>query len=217
MQEIQDIDRLREALAVGDGARHATSSGGFIVEGQAPTSARFVLCHGAGAGHDSEFLARLRRQLAERGIQVVAVEFDYMTVMGRSGRRRPPPRIETLVDELAGWRRRLTELDAQTPLWFGGKSMGGRVASLLATRVDLAGLVLFGYPFHPPASLTVCDSSTGRRSPAPCCCSREPATRSGGVMRSRDIGCRRRSSVTSWRVETMTGRCSNVLRTRSRY
>ncbi|WP_110716037.1 alpha/beta family hydrolase [Salinicola acroporae] len=150
MQEIQDIDRLREALAVGDGARHATSSGGFIVEGQAPTSARFVLCHGAGAGHDSEFLARLRRQLAERGIQVVAVEFDYMTVMGRSGRRRPPPRIETLVDELAGWRRRLTELDAQTPLWFGGKSMGGRVASLLATRVDLAGLVLFGYPFHPP-------------------------------------------------------------------
>lgn len=150
MQETQDSDRLREALAAGDGSRHETASGGFIVEGRAPTPARLVLCHGAGAGHDSEFLVRLRRRLAALGLQVVAVEFDYMTAMGRSGRRRPPPRIETLVDELAEWRRMLTELDAATPLWFGGKSMGGRVASLLATRIGLAGLVLFGYPFHPP-------------------------------------------------------------------
>ncbi|NRB58147.1 MAG: alpha/beta fold hydrolase [Salinicola sp.] len=150
----QDSERLRKALATGDGSRHEIALGGFAVEGSAPTSARLVLCHGAGAGHDSEFLARLRRRLAARGIQVVAGEFGYMTAVHRSGRRRPPPRVETLMDELDEWRRILTELDENTPLWFGGKSMGGRVASLLATRVDLAGLVLFGYPFHPPGKPT---------------------------------------------------------------
>ncbi|OLO02869.1 dienelactone hydrolase [Salinicola socius] len=144
---------MRKALEAGDSSRHETAIGGFVVEGVAK-SARLILCHGAGAGHDSEFLARLRRGLAARGIQVVAVEFGYMTTMRREGRRRPPPRIETLVTELAEWQRTLLTLDGETPLWLGGKSMGGRVASLLATQTEVAGLVLCGYPFHPPGKPT---------------------------------------------------------------
>jgi len=147
--ETQDSETLRAALAAGDGVNHETALGGFVVEGQA-RHARLILCHGAGAGHDSPFLTRLRQQLAACGIQVVALEFGYMATMRQAGKRRPPPRIERLVAELSEWHRALQALDGETPLWFGGKSMGGRVASLLATQVEMAGLVLCGYPFHPP-------------------------------------------------------------------
>lgn len=147
--DIQDSERLRVALSRGDGSRQETALGSVIVEGEA-NGARLVLCHGAGAGHDSTFLTILRQRLAASGVQVVALEFAYMATVRREGRRRPPPRVASLVAELAEWRRALMALDDHTPLWFGGKSMGGRVASLLATEVEMAGLVLCGYPFHPP-------------------------------------------------------------------
>lgn len=151
--DLEDRKRLRDALAAGDGSLQETAIGGFVVEGVA-TSARLVLCHGAGVGHDSEFLSGLRQRLAACGIQVVAVEFAYMTIMRKEGRRRPPPRIETLVAELAEWHQVLLALDDETPLWLGGKSMGARVASLLATQAGVTGLVLCGYPFHPPGKPT---------------------------------------------------------------
>ncbi|WP_187776071.1 alpha/beta family hydrolase [Salinicola corii] len=151
--DIQDSERLRVALSRGDGSRHETALGSVTVEGKA-TGARLVLCHGAGGGHESTFLTELRQRLAASGIQVVALEFAYMATARREGRRRPPPKIDTLMAELTEWRRVLMELDDGMPLWLGGKSMGGRVASLLATRIALAGLVLFGYPFHPPGKPT---------------------------------------------------------------
>ncbi|GHB16797.1 alpha/beta family hydrolase [Salinicola rhizosphaerae] len=151
--ELQDSERLEAALERGDGRRHETALGSFQVEGAA-VHARWLLCHGAGAGHDSSFLTSLRQAIAATGVQVVAIEFGYMAMMRREGRRRPPPRVERLVDELAVWQHAIREHDSLTPLWLGGKSMGGRVASLLATRApvahECAGLVLCGYPFHPP-------------------------------------------------------------------
>lgn len=114
-----------------------------------PRRGRLLLAHGAGAGQDSPFMRRLREALAERGVQTLAFEFAYMQRMREEQRRRPPPRVETLVDEFARWRDSMSRL-APGPLWLGGKSMGGRVASLLAARDDAVGLALCGYPFHPP-------------------------------------------------------------------
>lgn len=151
--ENQDSERLHTALEAGDGRLHDTALGGVRVEGRG-RAARWLLCHGAGAGHESTFLTRLRQGVAARGIQVVAIEFSYMARMRHEGRRRPPPKIDVLVAELSAWQRALCAIDASTPLWLGGKSMGGRVASLLAAdggrRQEPAGLVLCGYPFHPP-------------------------------------------------------------------
>ncbi|WP_240724566.1 alpha/beta family hydrolase [Halomonas borealis] len=113
---------------------------------------RLLLAHGAGAGQDSAFMRRLRQALAERGVQTLAFEFAYMQRMREEGRRRPPPRVERLVDEFAAWRDATGRL-MPGPLWLGGKSMGGRVASLLAARDGAAGLALCGYPFHPPRKL----------------------------------------------------------------
>lgn len=122
--------------------------GPLVITGQARRG-RLLLAHGAGAGQDSPFMQRLREALAVEGVQSLAFEFAYMQRMRDEGRRRPPPRVETLVEEFACWRDSMSQ-GSPGPLWLGGKSMGGRVASLLAARDGADGLALCGYPFHPP-------------------------------------------------------------------
>ncbi|GHE20753.1 alpha/beta family hydrolase [Halomonas urumqiensis] len=132
-------------------------AGGVLVKGHGaleilgePRHGRLLMAHGAGAGQDSAFLKRVRVALANKGVQTLAIEFDYMRQMRREARRRPPPRIDRLVDELSRWCDLVTHNDLSAP-WLGGKSMGARAASLLAARDQAAGLVLLGYPFHPSA------------------------------------------------------------------
>lgn len=132
------------------------AQGAWEIEGLGPLEVRgecrvgrLLMTHGAGAGQDSTFLQHLRDALAATGVQTLAIEFDYLRRMRETGRRRPPPRIDHLVTELAQWCDSMSHPDLP-PLWLGGKSMGGRVASLLAAREGAPGLVLCGYPFHPP-------------------------------------------------------------------
>lgn len=113
-----------------------------------PPVATLILAHGAGAGMTSEVLEQLARSLAGRGVQVVRFEFPYMAASRGDGRRRPPdpqPRL------LACWREVYAQVRqrAADPVLLGGKSMGGRMASLLADELGVAGLVCFGFPFHP--------------------------------------------------------------------
>lgn len=130
--------------------------GNWLVEGLGPLEikgkgsvGRLLIAHGAGAGQHSSYMRHLRDALAGQGVQTLAVEFAYMQRMQREARRIPPPRIDRLVEELSHWCDILTRTQGGTP-WLGGKSMGGRAASLLAARGRAAGLVLCGYPFHPP-------------------------------------------------------------------
>ncbi|RTR03783.1 alpha/beta family hydrolase [Halomonas nitroreducens] len=144
-----DGERLGQYLCEGaEGGWDIDDLGAVQVQGDGRTG-RLLLTHGAGAGQDSAFLVTLRRELADAGVQTLAIEFDYLRRMREEGRRRPPPRVDRLVDELARWCDSVSHR-LSTPLWLGGKSMGGRVASLLAARESVAGLVLCGYPFHPP-------------------------------------------------------------------
>ncbi|MBW6390885.1 alpha/beta family hydrolase [Billgrantia antri] len=131
--------------------------GRWYVEGLGPLEVKgdggtgcLLIAHGAGAGQHSLYMNQLRDALAERGVQTLAIEFAYMQRAEREGRRIPPPPVERLVEELSRWCDILTHPQGGT-LWLGGKSMGGRVASLLAARQRAAGLILCGYPFHPPA------------------------------------------------------------------
>lgn len=108
-----------------------------------------ILAHGAGGGQLSSFMVRAASELTARGVAVATFDFPYMA----AGRGVPdkPAVLE------AHWRgvidegRRRIEL-AGLPLFIGGKSMGGRIASQVAAAgVDgIAGLVYFGYPLHPP-------------------------------------------------------------------
>lgn len=105
-----------------------------------------VLAHGAGAAMDSDWMNRMSALLAERGVRVVRFEFGYMAGR-RTGTRKPPPKAETLMGE---YREVVAQLGGRVVI--GGKSMGGRVASMVADEVGAAGLVCLGYPFHPPGA-----------------------------------------------------------------
>jgi predicted alpha/beta-hydrolase family hydrolase len=106
-----------------------------------------VLAHGAGAPMDTPFMNAIARGLAERELRVVRFEFPYMQRRREGGTRRPPDREATL---RATWLEVIAKLGGAARLILGGKSMGGRIASLLADEVGALGLVCLGYPFHPP-------------------------------------------------------------------
>jgi predicted alpha/beta-hydrolase family hydrolase len=127
----------------------------FLFDG--PEDARFtlLLAHGAGAAMDSASMNATAKALAAAGIRVARFEFGYMAAR-RTGTRRPPPRAESVMPEY------VTAVDdlgpTSGPLLIGGKSMGGRVASMVADALfdarRIAGLVCLGYPFHPPGRPT---------------------------------------------------------------
>jgi uncharacterized protein len=110
--------------------------------------AALVLAHGAGAGQRSPFMVHAARGLAERGVSTATFDFDYIA----QGRRAPD---KAPVCE-ARWRAVIDQARrefAGLPLFIGGKSFGGRMASHVAAQGgagDLAGLVFLGYPLHPP-------------------------------------------------------------------
>ncbi len=82
--------------------------------------------------------------LAEHGYRVARFEFPYMAARRESGKRKPPDRQPVLLDT---WRAVIAELGADQ-LVIGGKSMGGRMASLIADEMKVKGLLCLGYPFY---------------------------------------------------------------------
>ena len=110
--------------------------------------AALILAHGAGAPMDSPFMEDMARRLGACGVAVVRFEFPYMAARRLDGRRRPPDPQARL---LATWRTVHAQVRQQVtgPLAIGGKSMGGRMASVLADELGADALVCLGYPFHP--------------------------------------------------------------------
>ena len=111
-----------------------------------------ALAHGAGVGMDSPLMAGMAERLAARGVRVGRFEFGYMAERRRDGKKRPPPAQSTLLSE---FRAVVDALGGPGGVFVGGKSMGGRMASLLAAEQEragqpVAGVVALGYPFHPP-------------------------------------------------------------------
>ncbi len=120
-------------------------------------AATLVLAHGAGAGQASAFMTDYAQGLAGHGLHVVTFNFPYTEL----GRKLPDPQpvlescFRSVLDRVAA-----DPAMGGRPLFIGGKSMGGRMASHLAANREAAGahwwpwlrgLVFFGYPLHPPA------------------------------------------------------------------
>ena len=109
--------------------------------------AAIVVAHGAGAGQMSPFLVQTATGLAERGLSSATFDFDYM-----AARKSVPDKAPVLE---ARWREAIAaaaESFPGLPLFIGGKSMGGRIASHVAAQdhPGIAGVVFLGYPLHPP-------------------------------------------------------------------
>ena len=96
---------------------------------------------------DSDFMRAMVERLVSRGIGVLRFEFPYMAARRDDGIRRPPNPQPVLLD---CWREVYQQARKQHsgPLAIGGKSMGGRMASLLADELGADALICLGYPFH---------------------------------------------------------------------
>lgn len=122
-----------------------------LIDGPAEAPASLLLAHGAGAPMDSPFMQAMAVGLGQQGWRVIRFEFPYMARSRQSGRRHGPDRQPVLLES---WRQQVQQVSGMGPLFIGGKSMGGRMASLvldeLAGSCGVRGCVCLGYPFHPP-------------------------------------------------------------------
>ena len=125
----------------------------FLFDGPEDARVTILLAHGAGAPMDSVSMNATAKAFAEAGFRVARFEFGYMAARRTEDGRKPPPRAESVVPEYIAAVDDLGPTNG--PLLIGGKSMGGRVASMAADKLfaagRIAGLVCLGYPFHPPA------------------------------------------------------------------
>ncbi|HEV8118679.1 MAG TPA: alpha/beta family hydrolase [Thermoanaerobaculia bacterium] len=114
----------------------------FLFDGPEDAPLTLVLAHGAGGPMRSAFLQKVARGIAQGGTRVARFEFPYMRE-----RRKAPDREPVLRES---WLSAIEALGGGKRLVIGGKSMGGRIASMVADEAGVRGLACLGYPFHPP-------------------------------------------------------------------
>ena len=105
----------------------------------------FVCAHGAGGHKDDRGMLAVAKVLEARGLEVVRFNFPYRDL----GSKRPDP-MPVLEATIAGVAARVRDERRPDMLVIGGRSMGGRAASMLAAEgFDCDGLLLLAYPLHP--------------------------------------------------------------------
>ncbi len=122
----------------------------LVVNTPAEPVATVILAHGAGAGAESEFMVDMAAHLTAQNINVVRFNFPYMDTIKQTGKRRPPDKMPKLEDCFHSVIEQVQRQWPDLPLFIGGKSMGGRVATLILQQSTAAGAIALGYPFHPP-------------------------------------------------------------------
>lgn len=124
----------------------------FLLDGPDNAPFTILLAHGAGAPMDSLSMTAIMAALVHEGFRVARFEFDYMSARRTGPLRQPPPKAEKLIPQ---YLEAIELLGSDRPLIIGGKSMGGRIASMIADQRykagEIQGLLCLGYPFHPPA------------------------------------------------------------------
>ena len=122
-------------------------SSDYLITGPKKSDWTVVLAHGAGATMDSPSMNTIASGLADRGLKTVRFEFPYMRERRETGKRRPPNPPKVLEQS---WLNAIEDLGGGARLVIGGKSMGGRIASMVADTAEVGALICLGYPFHPP-------------------------------------------------------------------
>jgi len=121
----------------------------FLIDGPKTALGTLVLAHGAGGAMDSPFMQVIAQGVAAAGIKVVRFEFPYMRRRRETGKGGAPDPQPVLMQS---WRDTIEKLGGGDRLVIGGKSLGGRIASMVADEAGARGLVCLGYPFHPPGN-----------------------------------------------------------------
>ncbi|PHQ71999.1 MAG: alpha/beta hydrolase [Sneathiella sp.] len=122
----------------------------FLENGQKGAALTLILAHSAGAPMDSPFMNFYAEKLAGAGFHILRFDFPYMQERRMNGGRRPPDRQPKLLE---CWRQAIAAAGPASSLVIGGKSMSGRMASMIADEAQVKGLVCLGYPFYAPKKL----------------------------------------------------------------
>jgi predicted alpha/beta-hydrolase family hydrolase len=121
----------------------------LLYDGPEDSENVFIFAHGAGAPMDTAFMNQIAREVAKCGVRVVRFEFPYMAARRQGkGKRGAPDRPAVLLDT---FREVFKEVGGNAVI--GGKSMGGRMATMVADEIGARGVICLGYPFHPPGQL----------------------------------------------------------------
>ena len=112
-----------------------------------PAQGHLILAHGAGAPMDSPFMQTMAELLAARGVGLLRFEFPYMAQRRLNGGKRPPNPQAQLLDCWRGVYRQVRQ-QVTGPLAIGGKSLGGRMARMVADELGADALFCLGYPFY---------------------------------------------------------------------
>lgn len=108
------------------------------------TRGALVLAHSAGSDYRAKLLQAVAAGMASRGIATLRFNFPYK----EAGKKLPDPqpKLQACFRAVAD-----TVANQITPVFLGGKSLGGRIAShVAASGFHAAGLIFLGYPLHPP-------------------------------------------------------------------
>ncbi|WP_408600164.1 alpha/beta fold hydrolase [Pseudomonas sp. PLMAX] len=142
------MDKQHKAGIDGDQWAQCVRDHGWLWDAASgKASATLILAHGAGAPMDSDWMSDMAQRLAAHGVNVLRFEFPYMAQRRVDDSKRPPNPAAKLLE---CWREVFGEVRRHVtgPLAIGGKSMGGRMASLLADELGADALVCLGYPFY---------------------------------------------------------------------
>lgn len=145
------MDKQHKASIDGDQWARCVAERGWLwtvaKPGTGAESPTLILAHGAGAPMDSAFMKEMAARLAAHGVNVLRFEFPYMAQRRLDGGKRPPNPAPKLLE---CWREVYATVRPYVAgrLAIGGKSMGGRMASLLADELGAEALVCLGYPFY---------------------------------------------------------------------
>lgn len=119
----------------------------FVFDGPEDAKITFIFAHGAGGAMDTPWMTNVAQAIAARGIRVARFEFPYMAARRTGKKSGAPDRQPVLLD---AYRAAIDALGGGERVFIGGKSLGGRMATMVADDASVRGVICFGYPFHPP-------------------------------------------------------------------
>lgn len=120
-----------------------------IWSGPQDAQSLFIFAHGSGAPMDTDFMNYFAESLGQKNIRILRFEFPYMALR-REGHGKRPPNTQKIL--LESWCSIVEECrySFNGNVYIGGKSMGGRMASMIADQQNVSGLICLGYPFYAP-------------------------------------------------------------------
>ena len=120
----------------------------ILINGPKEAKNILLLAHGAGAPMDSLFMNTISDGLNKNGIITIRFEFPYMAKK-RLGKNTFPDKFDVMCEFYNKIYFYIKNINPNKNIWLGGKSMGGRVSAVISRSLDIKGVIVFGYPFHP--------------------------------------------------------------------